>query len=114
MLPVIARRLKEARLRAGISQKSLGILVGIDEFTSSARVNHYERGRHTPDFLLLEKFAKALDVPTEFFYARDDDTAEMILLYFDLSKKQKKQALSSIKKLGETKQQMRKKKVARI
>ncbi len=49
MLP---HRLKEARLRAGLSQQKLGILAGIDEATASARMNQYERGIHTPDFAL--------------------------------------------------------------
>ena len=35
---VFASRLKETRLRAGLSQEQLGILVGIDEFSASARV----------------------------------------------------------------------------
>jgi transcriptional regulator with XRE-family HTH domain len=41
---------KEARLRAGISQEKLGVLAGIDEASASARMNQYERGKHTPDF----------------------------------------------------------------
>jgi transcriptional regulator with XRE-family HTH domain len=44
MLP---HRLKEARLRTGLSQQKLGILAGIDEATASARMNQYERGIHT-------------------------------------------------------------------
>jgi transcriptional regulator with XRE-family HTH domain len=99
-LPVIARRLREARLRAGISQKILGIRAGFDQFTSSPRINQYERGKHTPDFQTLEKFAEVLSVPTEFFYARDDSTAEMLLLYSSLSQRKRTQMMSTLKKLA--------------
>lgn len=97
-VPVIASRLREARLQAGISQKAMGILAGIDEFTSSARVNQYEQGKHVPDFLTLEKFASVLNVPTEFFYARDDVMAEMLLLFAQLTQRQKSEVISRLKK----------------
>jgi transcriptional regulator with XRE-family HTH domain len=99
-VPVIASRLREARLQAGISQKAMGILAGIDEFTSSARVNQYEQGKHIPDFLTLEKFASVLNVPTEFFYARDDVMAEMLLLFAQQTQKQKSQLIAHLKKLN--------------
>lgn len=100
-LPVIASRLREACLRAGISQKTLGMLAGIDEFSSSARMNQYERGKHVPDFLTLEKFASVLNVPTEFFYARDDTMAEMLILFAPLTQRQKSQVISRLTKLPE-------------
>ncbi|MEK7538486.1 MAG: helix-turn-helix transcriptional regulator [Patescibacteria group bacterium] len=98
---VIARRLREARLNVGISQKNLGIQAGIDEFSSSTRVNQYERGKHVPDFQTLEKFGSILHVPTAFFYARDDVTAEMLLLFANLPRSQQNRALSYLKKLGQ-------------
>ena len=36
---IFSRRLKEARLAAGFSQKNLGIAAGIDEFVASTRIN---------------------------------------------------------------------------
>ncbi|MDA6593724.1 helix-turn-helix transcriptional regulator, partial [Escherichia coli] len=45
----IPERLKEARCRAGVSQRSLGLLVGFDPASASSRMNHYEKGRHVPD-----------------------------------------------------------------
>ncbi len=48
-LPVLSKRLREARAAAGISQEQLGILAGIDEFSASARMNQYERGKHSPN-----------------------------------------------------------------
>ena len=59
---VVAKRLKEARMRACLSQKQLGIKAGRDEFSASARVNQYERGKHTPDYSTVERIAKVLKV----------------------------------------------------
>ena len=78
MLP---HRLKEARLRAGLSQERLGILAGIDEATASARMNQYELGTHSPDFSLACKFAEVLKVPASYFYTVEDDLAEIVLEY---------------------------------
>lgn len=38
---VFCKRLKEARLAVGLSQKKLGIAIGLDEFVASTRVNRY-------------------------------------------------------------------------
>ena len=78
MLP---ERLKAARLAAGISQQQLGILAGIDEATASARMNQYERGVHPPDFSLMVRVAAVLNVPAAYFYAVEDDLADVILDY---------------------------------
>jgi transcriptional regulator with XRE-family HTH domain len=82
---VVAQRLKEARLRAGISQKQLGIKAGIDPFAASARINQYERGKHVPDLLTAERLAKVLDVPPPFLYAHDDLLAAWILAFAEVS-----------------------------
>lgn len=80
-LNIIAVRLKEARQRAGISQEKLGVLAGIDEFSASARINQYERGKHVPDLFTLERLAKVLDTPAPYFYATDNDLAGWILMF---------------------------------
>lgn len=78
---VVAKRLLEARLASGLSQKKLGIAAGIDEFSASPRINQYERGVHVPDYSTVERLASVLNVPTPFFYTRDDDLAKLILRY---------------------------------
>lgn len=78
---IIGRRLREARLRAGLSQKALGVKAGIDEFTASPRVNQYERGKHTPEFQTVERFAEVLGVPAPYFYCSDDALAKWILSF---------------------------------
>lgn len=78
-LTVFSRRLKLARQKAGLSQEKLGVLAGIDEFSASARINQYERGKHMPDFQTATRLAESLGVPTPYLYADDDDLAEWIL-----------------------------------
>lgn len=77
----LTKRLKEARKNAGLSQKELGIRAGIDEFSASPRMNQYENGTHSPDFMMLKKISDVLGVPTAYFYAEDDGLAEYILKY---------------------------------
>ena len=96
---MITKRLKEARLRAGLSQEKLGILAGIDEASASARMNQYEKGRHTPDFNTVMKFAKVLNIPVPFFYTDDNQLAEIIITYALLTENEKKELISKIKTL---------------
>ena len=93
----IPKRLNEARLRAGISQKELGILAGIDEFSASPRINQYEKGKHTPDFLTLERLAEVLGVPTPYFFTRDNHLAELILLYGMMTTAERNKLIKSLR-----------------
>lgn len=97
----IPMRIKTARLNAGLSQKKLGIIAGIDAFSASARMNQYEKGKHVPDFLTLKRIAKVLSVPTAYFYAEDDKLAELILLYGNNNNEVKKQILQFFKNLSQ-------------
>ena len=94
--PVFAKRLKEVRLLAGLSQERLGVLARIDEFSASARINQYERGKHNPDFQTAERLAEVLNIPTPYFYARDDLLAEMILRFGGLSRVKQAEAISRL------------------
>lgn len=89
-LPPFSRRMKAARERLGISQMELGVRAGIDEFSASARINQYERGKHAPDFLTVRNLAKVLDVPTAYFYAEDDNLAELLRSFGKLSSIERK------------------------
>lgn len=95
----IPKRLKEAREAAGLSQKKLGIMAGMDEFSASARMNQYETGKHTPDYSMLSHIAEVLKLPVSYFYTKDDTLAEVIGTYELLHKKNKKRALNLIKSL---------------
>lgn len=86
---MLTKRLKEARLKAGLSQEKLGILAGIDEASASARMNQYEKGKHTPDFEMACSLAKVLKIPESYFYTKDDLMAQMMLVFHHLDQKNK-------------------------
>lgn len=92
-MSVFSKRLKEARRAAGLSQEKLGVQAGIDEMSSSARMNQYERGKHGPDFSMVERIAAALDVPECYFYCKDDDIA-LILIHLHRMPSTKKATLT--------------------
>lgn len=89
-------RLREARLRNGLSQKELGIRSGIDESSASPRINQYETGKHTPDYTTLAQLAKVLKKPVPYFYCEDDRLARLILAYDKLSAKARNQLLAQL------------------
>jgi transcriptional regulator with XRE-family HTH domain len=78
-LHTVAIRLRQARERAGLSQKKLGILAGIDEFSASPRINQYERGKHTPDVYMVERLARVLNIPAIYMYCENEIMAAIIL-----------------------------------
>lgn len=85
---VFGQRMRSARERAGLAQDRLGVMIGIDEGCSSARISRYESGVHAPPFEIAEKIAVALKVPTAYFYCRDDAIADLLLQLHELSAKQ--------------------------
>lgn len=87
---LFGRRLREARLRAGIAQDKLGVMIGLDEGSSSARMSRYENGVHEPAFVWVEKIADTLGLPAAYFYCADDRLAEIMLAYSTLSERKRK------------------------
>lgn len=74
-------RLRRARLAAGLSQRKLGVGIGLDESASNARINRYETGIHRPDLLTVRNIARELAVPVAYFYAETDELADLIYRY---------------------------------
>jgi transcriptional regulator with XRE-family HTH domain len=99
-MSVFPKRLKEARLKAGLSQERLGVLADIDEMSSSARMNQYERGKHEPDFSMVERIAKVLNVPESYFYAKDDDAAWLLLAFHQMQTCDRERLLALVRGLG--------------
>lgn len=95
-----AKRLKEARERAGLSQRKLGILAGFPKDSASTRVNQYERGKYEPRFHDLKAMAKVMETPTAFFYAQEDEVAEMILLADGMAELERKKVLKELRDRG--------------
>ncbi|RNF68367.1 XRE family transcriptional regulator [Marinomonas rhizomae] len=93
----IPERLNKARKKLGVSQKQLGIRIGMDESSASGRMNHYEKGRHVPDIDTLRKLAKELDVPLNYFFCEDNLSAELACLISNLDEAMKKKLIGMIK-----------------
>ncbi len=91
--PIFARRLAEARKRAGLSQAQLGALAGMEPDVASPRVNQYERGVHEPRAETVRKLAGALGVHPAFLYTEDEILAKLLLRWNGLSKTQKRELL---------------------
>lgn len=96
---LFGRRLREARLRAGIPQDKLGVMIGLDEASASARISRYESGIHAPPFELVEQIATVLKLPASYFYCDDDRLAEIMQIYFAASDKKRDYLLSCAKNL---------------
>lgn len=91
-------RLKQARAKSGITQKQLGILIGMDENSASGRMNHYEKGRHIPDLTTLKKIANELNVPLNYFFCEDETTAELAIEISKLDTEKKLLLIQELKK----------------
>lgn len=95
-MSVFAKRLKEARLLAGLSQEALGIEAGFDPASASTRMNRYELGKRAPAFELVEQIAAVLKVPAPYFYAEDDALARIILAAGKLSARERTKVAEAI------------------
>jgi len=93
----IPNRLKSIRSSKGISQKKLGIRIGLDESSASSRMNHYEKGRHVPDVQTLKKIADELEVPLAYFFCESELSAELSCLIEKLSDEEKSNLINSLK-----------------
>lgn len=100
-MSTLSKRIKEARLRAGLSQEQLGIRIGIDPASASARMNRYELGKRVPDLDLVERLADELGLPAAFFYATRDSEAELLLKYHRLDRAAQEQLLTMLEELAQ-------------
>ena len=96
---VFAARLKSARKALGLSQASVGDLMGLPEDISSARVNRWEKGVHPPSLKSAEELAEVLGIPLPALVSRDDVMAEMIAGFALLPKAQRQSILSQIQQV---------------
>jgi len=82
-------RLRQARERAGLVQDKPGVLIGLDEACSSARISRYETGVHEPPFETARKLAQVLDVSVTYFCCEDDWLANLVLRLAELTPAQR-------------------------
>ena len=93
---IFGRRLREARISIGLPQDKLGVLIGIDEGCSSARISRYETGIHEPPIAIAKKLAIVLDVPLAYFFCEDEWLESFLINYNKLSLSSKKHLQSLI------------------
>lgn len=93
----IPTRIKAARKKANISQKELGIRIGMDINSASSRMNHYEKGRHTPDIQTLKRIADELNVPLAYLFCESEVMAELNCIIHQLSSDEQKALLNLLK-----------------
>ncbi len=93
---MFGKRLREAREMAGIPQDKLGVLIGLEESSSSARISRYETGVHEPPVRTAKKIAVALKVPLAFLYCDDDVLAAIVLQAHRMSKEARRALLASM------------------
>jgi len=96
---IVAKRLKQARQRAGLSQKQFGIKAGIDYFGASARINQYEHGTHMPGLQTVTRLADVMQLPVPYFYCQDAELAKAIVKFSALGKAQKRRVLGLMDEL---------------
>lgn len=99
---LFGRRLREARQQFGIPQDKLGVMIGLDEGCSSARMSRYENGVHEPPFKTIEKIASALQLPLAYFFCEDDRLANIISSYQTSNEEQKQSILDFVSRFKVT------------
>ncbi|MGE6333207.1 helix-turn-helix domain-containing protein [Stenotrophomonas sp. NPDC077659] len=77
---IVAARLRQARELRGLSQREVGIRMGLDKDTASARISRYESGAMSISLEALFKLAEALDVPAAYLVASSEGMAAAIEL----------------------------------
>ena len=89
-------RLKEARKNAKLTQKVLGIRIGMEISSASSRMNHYEKGRHTPDIGTLQRMADELGVPLNYFFCESITSARLSCLIAALNEEQQIELIAKL------------------
>ncbi len=87
-------RLKAARKAAGLTQQQLGMRLGMEQSTASARMNQYEKGKHAPDYQTMQRIAQELGFPVA--YCDDDLLAELLCLLAKLPKERQQEMLQQL------------------
>jgi len=82
---IFAHRLREARLRAGLTQEALGVAAGVNPDVARTRINRYEKGVNECDLRTAKRLADALGLPLAALFAESDGMAEAIVALAKLS-----------------------------
>lgn len=77
----------------------MGVCIGMDESSASARMNQYEKGKHTPDISTLKAIANELGVPLHYFFCEDEVSAELAITFNQLYESDRSKILELAHKL---------------
>lgn len=73
MISNIGQKIREYREKAGVSQKKLGMSLGLSDKAVSA----YESGRTLPPIETLYRIAEELDKPVKFFLSDESEEVKL-------------------------------------
>lgn len=91
---IVGRRMRSRREELGWSQEKVGVLIGIEESSSRARISRYELGTHEPPVKTARMIAEALGVPLAYLYCEDEYCAKFLLMLETLDKHQREETLA--------------------
>lgn len=92
---LIGKRIRSRREELGWSQEKLGVMIGIDESSSRARISRYELGHHEPPVATAKNIAKALEVPLAYLYCEENDVAGLLLALSRLTQRRRTTLVSA-------------------
>lgn len=97
---VFGKRLRQIRKYRELPQYRLGVLAGLEESSSSARMSRYETGIYEPTFQFAQTLAEILAVSPSYLFCPEDQLAELILVFSTLNDRKRHALLESAKKLA--------------
>ncbi|HHA2982091.1 helix-turn-helix transcriptional regulator [Stenotrophomonas muris] len=97
----MAARLRQARVLRGLSQREVGVRMGMDKDTASARISRYESEGMSISLEALFELAQALEVPPAYLLATSPAMADAILALGEQSAAQQERFAELLGVLGE-------------
>lgn len=93
---LFAQRLRAARERLGLSQRELGLLVGMAPNVAAPRINQYERGSAEPSIDDLQQLAEALGLPAAALVTEDAGLHRLLVAWADAPAKARAQVVKQL------------------
>lgn len=97
----MAARLRQARQLRGLSQREVGVRMGLDKDTASARISRYESESMAISLESLFELAQALDVPPAYLLASSPAMANAILALVEHNEVQQNRLAELLESLSE-------------
>lgn len=97
----MAARLRQARQLRGLSQREVGVRMGLDKDTASARISRYESESMAISLESLFELALALDVPPAYLLASSPAMANAILALGEHNEVQQNRLAELLESLSE-------------